>query len=216
MKLYVCGPVTGFSDLNLPLFEAALDQLDSAGYEAVVPHEFVHPDENHAAAMDLCLARLEVGDIDGIALLPGWSDSAGSCQEVERARALGIEPKSIDQWLFEAETMGQRADNGQHGRENENDGSRGETFYLFGVSGMNNGYMEFEEENGGENMGSELVYTCDGCGQKADRDEGRKQSWVTVEPFEGPYDRTKHYCAGCWAKVYGGRRALEGAEGRGE
>lgn len=102
MRLYVCGPVTGRPGLNRPAFEEARRALEAAGYEAIVPHDFVAPDAEHPAAMRLCIATLCNGDIDGVALLGGWRSSRGALCEVEVARAVGIEALSCRTWAGRA------------------------------------------------------------------------------------------------------------------
>lgn len=101
MRVYVCGPVTGYSDLNRPLFEAAAEQLSEAGMDPVVPHDFVPWDAAHEEAMRLCLDALCTEGIEALAVLPGFSDSKGSCLEIAVAEAVGISVYPIDALLLD-------------------------------------------------------------------------------------------------------------------
>ncbi|MEG0505415.1 MAG: hypothetical protein RR547_12270, partial [Raoultibacter sp.] len=53
-----------------------------------------------------------VGDIDAVAVLPGWEDSRGSQIELIAATALKIDFCPIDLVLEIAETLGRRTDGG--------------------------------------------------------------------------------------------------------
>lgn len=146
MKLYICGPVTGYSDLNLPTFEYAAEQLQEMGLEAVIPHSFVPPDARHNDAMRLCISRLCEGDIDGLVVLPGFTDSRGSRLEIDVADGLDIPVCPIDSLLDVAESMGRRADGRKTFEDFRNpvyvgvDMAKDESVYVFGS--MNNGYMK--------------------------------------------------------------------------
>ena len=145
MKVYICGPVTGYSDLNLPVFEAAAEQLREAGMEPVLPHDFVPDDASHAEAMDICLERFYAGDIAAVAVLPGFSDSSGSRKEIETATSISIPVYPIDAMLEACENVGQRADIEAAGKalcegfiEGYEQGLREAEALL---ASMNNGYM---------------------------------------------------------------------------
>lgn len=101
MRAYVCGPVTGYSDLNRHLFEAAAEQLSEIGMDPVIPHDFVPWDAAREVAMRICLSVLCAGGIDALAVLPGFSDSEGSCLEVAVADAIGISVYPIDAMLLD-------------------------------------------------------------------------------------------------------------------
>jgi hypothetical protein len=97
MKLYLCGPMTGYADLNHPAFYAAEEQLKSKGYEVINParmdeelgldpHKGVmEPDFlKDAAKRDLDA----VMGCDGIVLLPEWEASKGAKAELAVAQWL--------------------------------------------------------------------------------------------------------------------------------
>lgn len=146
MRLYICGPVTDMDDLNRPAFDEAAERLQAAGYEVVVPHRFVPDNADHLLAMHLCLCRLSEPDIDGLALLPGFSKSCGAQREIEYACDTNRLVMPVGWWLEYAKYDGQRADS-------ETDPMRTSwmskdllTYYEAGKSdiaaSMNNGYME--------------------------------------------------------------------------
>lgn len=87
MKLYLAGPMTGYPELNFPSFHAEAARLRSLGHEVVNPAE-LNPD--HTKAWTDCLKNdiKHLVDCDGIALLPGFSDSKGARLEYEIARTL--------------------------------------------------------------------------------------------------------------------------------
>lgn len=146
MRVYVCGPVTGYSDLNRPVFEAAAEQLAEAGFEAVVPHDFVPGGASREDAMRLCLWLLCAGGIGAVAVLPGFSESAGSCVEMAAASAMGVSVYPIDAILECPGVAGRNADGGNPGtafsdllkRWNDEVFSR----TAAQADRMNNGYME--------------------------------------------------------------------------
>ena len=112
-RLYISGPVTGRLDDNWYAFSEASNALNEAGILAVIPHEFVEPDDTHETAMLLCIneltertqktgIRYPVPCYDGLALLPGWEQSEGAKLEKAVAEACGIPCKTVDEWLEEA------------------------------------------------------------------------------------------------------------------
>ena len=113
--LYIAGPMRGIEAFNFPAFLAASEDLEKAGYETVNParrdlaNGFVPTgcngnedladlgfDLRDALAWDLDqIAR----ECDGVATLDGWEGSKGANAEVATAKALGLEVKSVDEWV---------------------------------------------------------------------------------------------------------------------
>lgn len=89
MKLYLAGPMTGYSDFNYPTFNRYADLLREKG------HVVFNPAEAHEGQTDLPLVEYyradlpEVMNADAIAVLPGWRDSKGARLEVELTRHIG-------------------------------------------------------------------------------------------------------------------------------
>lgn len=97
MRLYICGPVTGIPENNLPAFEKAQDKLCKAGHTGLLPHFFVDQRESSwqvcmkdsIRAMMLC---------DGVAVLDGWEKSRGAMVEVKLAHGLDMPVRAVDEW----------------------------------------------------------------------------------------------------------------------
>lgn len=113
-RIYVSGPVTGKPDGNRVEFSLAGRRLRYAGHEADIPTDFVRSEASHEEAMLVCLQRLtglgwprQDGKVpphfDGLALLDGWEESAGSRLEKAVAEACGIECRPLADWLGEVD-----------------------------------------------------------------------------------------------------------------
>jgi len=98
MKLYLCGPMTGYADLNHPAFFKAETHLMSMGYEVINPAKMdeelgLDPHKgvmDHEFLKDAVKRDLDaVMTCDGIALLPEWEGSKGARAEVAVAQWLG-------------------------------------------------------------------------------------------------------------------------------
>ena len=108
--LYVAGPMRGYDQYNFPAFDAATECLRLAGYDVVSPAEqdrkigFDPNSTSEFTSADYCAAmRRDIEfllRVDGIALLPGWEDSAGAQTEVTVADAIGIPSQSVEDWLL--------------------------------------------------------------------------------------------------------------------
>lgn len=100
MKLYVAGPMTGYTDWNFAAFFAGADQLRALG------HEPINPAENDGTTLAEAVAgahastaswsdymRLDIRHIsraDAVCVLPGWQQSKGATLEVDIATRLGL------------------------------------------------------------------------------------------------------------------------------
>ena len=116
MNLYLAGPMSGIPRWNFDAFLEAAALLRAAGYEVVSPAEIeleagFDPDApvtdytpaDYAAAMrrDIQL----ILDVDGVALLPGWSSSRGAKVEAAVASAVGIPALVLRIWLADRERI---------------------------------------------------------------------------------------------------------------
>lgn len=89
MKLYLAGPMTGYPELNFPLFHAEAARLRALGFEIVNPAEInSDPSAEWLECMRADIKQLV--DCDGVALLPNWSASRGASIEHNLARDLGL------------------------------------------------------------------------------------------------------------------------------
>ena len=87
MKVYICGPMTGYKDFNRPAFNDAAKQILGMGDVPINPA--ILPDGlTHREYMAIDLAMLQI--CDRLWALPGWSDSMGAKAEIALAEKLGI------------------------------------------------------------------------------------------------------------------------------
>ncbi len=99
MKLYLAGPIRGLPLNNYPAFDSAAAALRAAGHVVANPveharahgfgelNEAYEPEDFHA------LFRWDLESVmesEGVAFLPGWRKSRGSCAERTVAHYLGI------------------------------------------------------------------------------------------------------------------------------
>lgn len=104
-RLYIAGPMTGLPDFNRPAFHAAAAQLRAAGYEVVSPAELdsTHPiaDPDGSGAWGRYMRRdiPHLLTCDGVALLPGWTESKGARLEAHNAKELGMRIGTYMAWL---------------------------------------------------------------------------------------------------------------------
>lgn len=98
-NLYAIGPVTGIEGDNRPAFNQARRDLKAAGYYVQIPHDYVLSGTPWPEAMRKSIHELTWGAFDGVALLPGWEDSKGACLEKQVAEAIGLEAKTVDEWV---------------------------------------------------------------------------------------------------------------------
>lgn len=113
MILYLAGPMRGYKDLNFSAFDDAASKLRAVGYDVMSPvemdrregvdAEFVSvlaPEQKDKLRKDFLLRDVAaICSCDGVALLPGWSNSKGAIAENAFAEACGITSKLIDLWL---------------------------------------------------------------------------------------------------------------------
>lgn len=90
MKTYLAGPMTGFPELNFPLFHAEAQRLRDTGHQVVNPAEInVDPAKGWEECMRADIAELVT--CDAIAMLPGWQQSRGATLEHHIASELGLQ-----------------------------------------------------------------------------------------------------------------------------
>jgi hypothetical protein len=104
MKLYIAGPMTGLPDFNHPAFHAAAAKLRSLGYEVANPAE-ICPDTSMPYGECMRLDIREMTHCDGLAMLPDWHLSRGAMLEVETAKAMDMQTRSLEWWAEYAEGM---------------------------------------------------------------------------------------------------------------
>lgn len=87
MRIYVAGPMTGYTDLNFPAFHAAAAELRAQGHHVENPAEInADPNAQWLDCMRMDIARLVT--CDAVYLLPGWEKSRGA--KVEHGLAVGL------------------------------------------------------------------------------------------------------------------------------
>ena len=97
-RLYVAGPMTGLPEHNYPAFRAAAAALRAVGYEVESPAE---PGQVHGWGWTDYMKRglAQMLTCDGVALLPGWTESKGACIEADIASLLGVRLWGVDEWI---------------------------------------------------------------------------------------------------------------------
>lgn len=98
MKLYIAGPMTGLPDFNYPAFFKAAADLEAAGYEVENPAAN-QPEGTASWLAFMRMSLVQISRVDGIALLPGWSDSKGARLEEHIGTALGLPVRYVRTWL---------------------------------------------------------------------------------------------------------------------
>jgi hypothetical protein len=99
MKLYISGPMSNLPEHNFPAFRAAAEKLTRAGYDVIDPSENFGGDTTLDRSDYM---REDIGNVlkaDGLALLPGWSQSKGASLEVQIADELGLETLIVETWV---------------------------------------------------------------------------------------------------------------------
>lgn len=102
LRIYVCGPMTGFPGFNFAAFDAARDQIAASGHIAVSPADLdraigFDPEATDAIAVDREFMRFAIQrdvdallQCDAIQLLPGWERSRGARGERAVAEWIGL------------------------------------------------------------------------------------------------------------------------------
>lgn len=110
MKVYLAGPMRGYAHFNFPAFHAAAKWLRDQGYEVFSPAEkdleregSDFQDNNPEGSLEKATKqgfslRAALGEdlaficanAEGIAMLPGWEQSAGASAEMATAVALDL------------------------------------------------------------------------------------------------------------------------------
>jgi hypothetical protein len=108
MRVYLSGPMTGYTDNNFPAFHAFAAQLRDCGYDVVNPAEINSgtpepaPDSPEWREFYLGCLRADIKalcDCQAIALMPGWEQSNGAHLELHVAHRLGLRVKSVGELL---------------------------------------------------------------------------------------------------------------------
>ena len=96
-KIYISGPMSWKPECNYPAFGEAEQQLTSAGYQVVNP---ANSELSGAHYTDLLREdfRWLLG-CDGVAVLPGWTESTGACHEVQIAELLKMPIRTVADWV---------------------------------------------------------------------------------------------------------------------
>ena len=98
MKIYVSGPMTGLPKLNYPAFFDAETKLIEMGFKVSNPAQY--PPVIGAQWEDYLRRDIkDLMDCDGLALLPGWTDSRGACLERDIAERLFMPIYPLVYWL---------------------------------------------------------------------------------------------------------------------
>lgn len=96
--LYLSGPISGYPDLNFPLFIRTATKLRALGYTVFNPAEMgEHDNWTHADYMRRDIAYML--DADGMAVLEYAELSKGCATELAVAHAIGLTVLPATWWL---------------------------------------------------------------------------------------------------------------------
>ena len=87
-KCYIAGPMTGYPELNYPLFHSTAARLRAMGFEVISPAELNPITAPYREAMVNDILALVT--CDHIVMLDGWEKSKGASLERHIADVLGI------------------------------------------------------------------------------------------------------------------------------
>lgn len=91
MKIYCCGPITGYADYNLPAFDEAEGFLRHLGHEVINPCALDEEGDRGDTWENYLKRDLKLlVDCDAIVLLDGWHKSRGAMLEFYVATNLGL------------------------------------------------------------------------------------------------------------------------------
>lgn len=85
---YLSGAMSGYPNLNIPLFERVAAAFRAQGIAIISPPELCPSDIDWETAMALDLVAMR--QARGVLLLPGWELSRGARIEWAWAKALGL------------------------------------------------------------------------------------------------------------------------------
>ena len=85
--VYISGPMSGIHEYNKPDFYNAELDIDRLGAKIVISPARHPVGLTHEQYMQY--AMLDIDNADMIVLLPGWENSKGARQEVNRAEIMG-------------------------------------------------------------------------------------------------------------------------------
>lgn len=99
-RIYLAGPMTGLPDLNYAAFHEAAQLLRAEGYEVASPAELTAPNQDPTWEDWMRAALALLLTCDGVALLPGWAQSRGACEEQRLASwVLRMDTLTVREWL---------------------------------------------------------------------------------------------------------------------
>ena len=98
--IYIAGPMRGIPEYNFPAFDAAAKRFRKAGWAVINPpeldrvegiHEFTDPLPEGFMRQAMTRDLAAICRCDAIALLPGWTRSAGCAVEKKLGDLLGLD-----------------------------------------------------------------------------------------------------------------------------
>jgi hypothetical protein len=98
-RIFLAGPMTGREDYNYPAFFDAAKQLREMGFEVINPAENFGGNQNLPYGVYLRETICQVTTCDGLALLPGWTQSNGAKIEVRIAQCLEMPIQAVENIL---------------------------------------------------------------------------------------------------------------------
>ena len=89
-RIYLAGPMSGYPELNFPLFHTKAAEMRAQGFDVVNPAE-LNADPNKSWHDCMRVDIRELVTCDAICMLPGWEKSKGATLERHIAKALELQ-----------------------------------------------------------------------------------------------------------------------------
>ena len=100
MKLYICGPMAGYPDLNAAQFKLVQVELEKRGYETVNPHDVQPIGEDYLppAVAYIRGDLVELLRCQGVATIGNTHCSWGASIEIDLAHKVMIPVRPYELW----------------------------------------------------------------------------------------------------------------------
>lgn len=96
-RLFLAGAISGRPDGNFAAFKRARNDLEDRGYVVTTPYDFTDPHDSWLGILGKCFQRME--GHDGIAILPDSLRSKGTQLQIQAAKRMCMEVRTVRGWI---------------------------------------------------------------------------------------------------------------------